>query len=145
MVTKKDPWRFDSQGCDAPSAHRRPGYSLSGCTPAEPDSASPGAGSLAELQGLTQGQRTATGFAWTDILASDPAKEAPGRTRRCILAWMPLKKSKKDSGRPRGKCVDFFLLIGTSQQKLIRRTSPLASQGVCHCPVRRIRSQKVPA
>ena len=30
------------QGPDAPSAHRRPGYSLSGCTPAEPDSASPG-------------------------------------------------------------------------------------------------------
>ena len=30
------------QGPDAPLAHRRPGYSLSGCTPAEPDSASPG-------------------------------------------------------------------------------------------------------
>ena len=29
-------------GPDAPLAHRRPGYSLSGCTPAEPDSASPG-------------------------------------------------------------------------------------------------------
>lgn len=29
-------------GPDAPSAHRRPGYSSSGCTPAEPDSASPG-------------------------------------------------------------------------------------------------------
>src|SRR6516164_3178562 len=31
---------------DAPSAHRRPGYSSSGCTPAEPDSASPGEPSL---------------------------------------------------------------------------------------------------
>ena len=29
-------------GLDAPLAHRRPGYSLSGCTPAEPDAASPG-------------------------------------------------------------------------------------------------------
>ena len=29
-------------GPDASSAHRRPRYSLSGCTPAEPDSASPG-------------------------------------------------------------------------------------------------------
>jgi len=29
-------------GARAPLAHRRPGYSLSGCTPAEPDSASPG-------------------------------------------------------------------------------------------------------
>src|SRR5438067_9458334 len=43
----KDPWRLLSQGSDAPSAHRRPGYSLSGCTPAEPDSASPGAVSIA--------------------------------------------------------------------------------------------------
>ena len=42
---------------DAPLAHRRPGYSLSGCTPAEPDSASPGAGSIAELQEPVQGQR----------------------------------------------------------------------------------------
>ena len=31
-----------AQGPDAPLAHRRPGYSLSGRTPAEPDSASPG-------------------------------------------------------------------------------------------------------
>jgi hypothetical protein len=30
------------QRSDAPLAHRRPGYSLSGCVPAEPDSASPG-------------------------------------------------------------------------------------------------------
>src|SRR5262249_34552588 len=29
-------------GPEAPLAHRRPGYSSSGCTPAEPDSASPG-------------------------------------------------------------------------------------------------------
>jgi len=36
------------RGPDAPSAHRRPGYSLSGCTPAEPDSASPGRASVAE-------------------------------------------------------------------------------------------------
>jgi hypothetical protein len=30
------------QGPDAPLAHRRPGYPLSGCVPAEPDSVSPG-------------------------------------------------------------------------------------------------------
>ena len=30
----------------APLARRRPGYSLSGCTPAEPDSASPGISKL---------------------------------------------------------------------------------------------------
>ena len=28
-------------GADAPLAHRRPGYPLSGCVPAEPDSVSP--------------------------------------------------------------------------------------------------------
>ena len=31
-----------AQGPDAPLAHRRPGYSSPSCTPAEPDSASPG-------------------------------------------------------------------------------------------------------
>ena len=41
-----DPWRLDSSRGDAPSAHRRPGDSLSGCTPAEPDSASPGTASI---------------------------------------------------------------------------------------------------
>jgi hypothetical protein len=28
--------------CEAPSAHRRPGYPLLGCVPAEPNSVSPG-------------------------------------------------------------------------------------------------------
>src|SRR5215813_12543898 len=41
-MVKKTPGGDFSQGPEAPSAHRRPGYSLSGCTPAEPDSASPG-------------------------------------------------------------------------------------------------------
>jgi len=45
---KKDaaPEDVSVQGPDAPLAHRRPGYSSSGCTPAEPDSASPGNGIL---------------------------------------------------------------------------------------------------
>ena len=33
---------FATRGLDAPLAHRRPGYSLSGCFPAEPDSVFPG-------------------------------------------------------------------------------------------------------
>src|SRR6516164_11540168 len=41
-------------GRDAPLAHRRPGYSLSGCTPAEPDSASPGTGHFSLAKGETQ-------------------------------------------------------------------------------------------
>jgi hypothetical protein len=53
----KTPGGLIPQGPDAPSAHRRPGYSLSGCTPAEPDSASPGAKSIAELQEPAQAQR----------------------------------------------------------------------------------------
>src|SRR5271157_6655770 len=36
------PCGFHHQGPDAPSAHRRPGYPLSGCVPAAPDSVSPG-------------------------------------------------------------------------------------------------------
>jgi hypothetical protein len=39
----------------APLARRRPGYSSSGCTPAEPDSASPGACSLGQLDSLSKG------------------------------------------------------------------------------------------
>ena len=41
-------------GPDAPLAHRRPGYSLSGCTPAEPDAASPGNGNSTLAKGETQ-------------------------------------------------------------------------------------------
>ena len=35
-----------SGASEAPSAHRRPGYPLSGCVPAEPDSVSPGRGTV---------------------------------------------------------------------------------------------------
>src|SRR6266702_8077082 len=41
------PAGFHQRGPDAPSAHRRPGYPLSGCVPAEPDSVSPGGPRLA--------------------------------------------------------------------------------------------------
>jgi len=41
---KMAPKNVSAPGPDAPLAHRRPGYSSSGCTPAEPDSASPGKG-----------------------------------------------------------------------------------------------------
>jgi len=41
-------------GPDAPLAHRRPGYSSSGCTPAEPDSASPGKGNCTLAKDGTQ-------------------------------------------------------------------------------------------
>ena len=52
---KKAPENACAQGPDAPLAHRRPGYSLSGCTPAEPDSASPGKGNCTLATGETQG------------------------------------------------------------------------------------------
>src|ERR1043166_5057331 len=41
-------------GPEVPLAHRRPGYSSSGCTPAEPDSASPGTGHFSLAKGETQ-------------------------------------------------------------------------------------------
>src|SRR5215471_12110084 len=41
-IKKMAPENVSVPGPDAPLAHRRPGYSLSGCTPAEPDAASPG-------------------------------------------------------------------------------------------------------
>ena len=44
---RKTPDGFHHQGPDAPSAHRRPGYPLSGCVPAEPDSVSTGSVRLA--------------------------------------------------------------------------------------------------
>ncbi len=42
QANESDPERSDAPGSDAPSAHRRPGYPLPGCVPAEPDSVSPG-------------------------------------------------------------------------------------------------------
>jgi hypothetical protein len=46
----KTPDGFHHKGPDAPSAHRRPGYPLSGCVPAEPDSVSPGSVRLASTE-----------------------------------------------------------------------------------------------
>jgi hypothetical protein len=44
---KTAPDNYHRQRPDASSAHRRPGYPLSGCVPAEPDSVSPGNHTLA--------------------------------------------------------------------------------------------------
>ena len=49
--------RKNPESLEAPSAHRRPGYSSSGCTPAEPDSASPGEETIAEPARTRQGHR----------------------------------------------------------------------------------------
>src|SRR5262249_11308093 len=51
---KMAPKNVSVPGPDAPLAHRRPGYSSSGCTPAEPDSASPGTGYCSPAKGETQ-------------------------------------------------------------------------------------------
>jgi hypothetical protein len=47
---KKKPRRLVQQAGPAPSAHRRLGYSLPGCVPAEPDSASP-SGAIVTMKG----------------------------------------------------------------------------------------------
>ena len=76
------------QRSDAPSAHRRPGYSLSGCTPAQPDSASPGAGSIAELQEPVTRPAVQPGI---KALVSSARKPRHGRV---VATWvrMPLQK-----------------------------------------------------
>ena len=51
---------------------------------------------------------------------TQPGKPPAGRVV-AILAWMPLKKSKKIPGVPVENIVDFFLLIGTSQLEFMRR------------------------
>src|SRR5262249_12289189 len=56
---RKAPKNVSVPGPDAPLAHRRPGYSLSGCTPAGPDGASAGNGNCTPATGGTQ--RTADG------------------------------------------------------------------------------------
>ncbi len=47
-VPKEAPGRDTRPGADTPLAPRRPGYSLVGCFPAEPASASPGRGIAAD-------------------------------------------------------------------------------------------------
>ena len=51
---KMAPENVSARGPDAPLAHRRPGYSSSGCTPVEPDAASPGTGHFSLALGETQ-------------------------------------------------------------------------------------------
>jgi len=124
MVRKKRPPEDWSSRGDAPSAHRRPGYSLSGCTPAEPDSASPGAGSIAELQDRAQRQRQPAGS--PDGPGVSNAQRGSPRKDASVAQWVrtPLKKSKKDFGRPRRKYVDFFLLIGALRLRVLHPPTP---------------------
>jgi hypothetical protein len=46
-------------GAQAPSAHRRPGYPLVGCAPAEPTSVSPGVAMILGRKGIQQAQELA--------------------------------------------------------------------------------------
>ena len=46
-IKERPPMAFTIRGLMHPGAHRRPGYPLSGCGPAEPDSVSPGSIRLA--------------------------------------------------------------------------------------------------
>src|SRR5262249_19288880 len=75
-------------GPDAPLAHRRPGYSLSGCTPAGPDSASPGTGNCSLTKGEAQrrgdGQEvTRSGFKrWSVKIESGTQVASRGPTWR---------------------------------------------------------------
>src|SRR5438128_2562982 len=100
MGHKKDPWRFCSPRVPAPSAHRRPGYSLSGCTPAEPDSASPGVESYSQHTGPDKA-RGDQRFPLERSSCAGPGQGSPGM-EACVLVWVrtPLNKSKKILGVP---------------------------------------------
>jgi hypothetical protein len=79
------------------SAHRRPGYSSSGCTPAEPDFASPGEGNHSRTG--PNRARSPISHGWT-IRRSHPAR-IPDRTRRLQMGKDTPEESKnKDSGVP---------------------------------------------
>src|SRR5262249_10032674 len=68
---------FSGQGPSAPLAHRRPEYSLSGCTPAEPDSASPGKGHST----LAKGESQRTGDSRDSPEVTDPgSRSCPSRS-----------------------------------------------------------------
>ncbi len=104
---EKGPADAKPQRPHAPSAHRRPGYSSSGCTPAEPNSASPGE------ENLAGGRRVVQNLVGGMVKAGSarPRKNLPaGRT--CKLGKDAPQEIKKDFGRSRGRCLDFLLLIG---------------------------------
>ena len=116
----KNPWQDDTRQGDAPSAHRRPGYSSSGCTPAEPDSASPGDSSLSCPDQAGNGSRANSD---DSLDCRDVAKrkflKVPSAGYRG-LTWdrMPLKKQKNRIwASPWEICLDFFLLIGALQPR----------------------------
>jgi hypothetical protein len=92
---KTEPLKASLQGFDAPSAHRRPGYSSSGCTPAEPDSASPGAGSLAEHLSDHKACGRQVGSLGMTPKRITCANELAGMTRRRREVRTPLKKVQK--------------------------------------------------
>ena len=97
------------QGPDAPLAHRRPGYSLSGCTPAEPDSASPGVKSLAELPGPAQGERT-TSVHWITQPRESPAHKNRRLDTPVHGMDAPKEVQKNKTGVPvEGLLTSFFL------------------------------------
>jgi hypothetical protein len=115
---KRTPEGWSLQGSDAPSAHRRPGYSLSGCTPAESDPASPGGKSLAELLDRHKVSGPQAVRLGSRARVQPNRARLPARTRRCTWGKDAPKEGfkKNENGRPRGKSVDFFLLIGALRQ-----------------------------
>jgi hypothetical protein len=119
---KRTPEGWSLQGSDAPSAHRRPGYSLSGCTPAESDPASPGGKSLAELLDRHKVSGPQAVRLGSRARVQPNRARLPARTRRCTWGKDAPKEGfkKNENGRPRGKSVDFFLLIGALRLRVLR-------------------------
>ncbi len=93
------PGGFHHQGPDAPSAHCRPGYPLSGCFPAEPDSVSPGNIRIA-LVAQRHNPLSDTGVMPPKIHHS--ANTEPTETTQTIGRRAPLTDSVQ-SMRPQGR------------------------------------------
>src|SRR5262249_10627617 len=105
------PENVSVQGPDAPLAHRRPGYSLSGCTPAEPDSASPGRTSIAKHR--VAGKAFSSRPLNSDIgVGSWTRPNSPGGQSALLQMGKDAPHEIKRFGRPRRRCLDFLLLIG---------------------------------
>jgi hypothetical protein len=99
---------------DAPSAHRRPGYSSSGCTPAEPDSASPGEASLTHADEQAKQREPSRLIPWIPKpLQRTSSSKSPGRRLRAVCGMdAPEEAKKRNWASPGEVCLDFLLPIG---------------------------------
>ncbi len=96
---------------DAPLAHRRPGYPLVGCSPAEPTAVSPGATDVPQSQLANKPKRlyTATSRRFTTT------KDGPSVAKDCLFFVLTMGSTSNDGGEANP-----------------RRDHPRTHEGSCH-------------